>query len=80
MRLDYGLAAVAVAHAVIEILDLHELAGSLQILDDALAAFFLDRPAYGPASTVMLPSSSMHWMNSRPWRSPSVQSLGSWQG
>ena len=41
MRLDHGLAAVTVAHAVIEILDLHELAGSLQILDDALAAFFL---------------------------------------
>ena len=48
MRLDHGLAAVAVPHAVIEILDLHELAGSLQIFDDALAAFFLGQAGIRP--------------------------------
>ena len=47
VRFHHGLAAVAVAHAVVEVLDLHELAGCLQILNDALTACFLGQTRVG---------------------------------
>ena len=38
------------------------------------------RPAYGPASSVIVPSSSMTVTIGRPWRWPISKSFGSWAG
>ena len=65
------------AHAVVEILDLHELAGRLQVLDDALAAFFLGQARVGArlGGHVAVLVDALD-----EFEAVALQSLGSWQG